>query len=236
MTTMTATRGRQALVALTSALLLVVGMAGQALAQAETQQFRFNGESGFAAWSLDDDRNTSVYVSGMEGQFHYDSGEPQRAEDVFVGVFQRYCDEDADELVLRSYFGWDDASVHIPDGLPHGSADGEVVLDGTEWRSDDCDQFPSFPPEDTKDLGEVPLEVAADWEGVGELDTSPGKFHFDGEGFKYRSHDVLAYRDAEVSASLSGLDELGLPTELDDADFAGLASFKDSTVYIDHPE
>lgn len=235
MTAITSARGRQAVVALASALLLVTAMAGHALAEAETHRFRFHGDAGFAAWSLDDDRNTRVFMSGLEGQFQFDAGPPEMAEDVFVGVFQSWCDEDADQRVFRGYFGGDDASVHVPDGLPHGSAEGDLVLDGTEWRSDDCDD-PSFPPEETRDLGDVPVEAAGDWEGVGDVDRSPGKFHFDHEGFKVRSHDVIAYRDAEVSASLTGLDEIGLPSELGDADFAGLVSFKDSTIVIDHPE
>lgn len=225
------TVARPGLLALMLALLMMLAVPGQAFAEA--QKFSFKGELASADWFLDDEKNTSVFMSGFDGQFHSAPGSPEKAEDVFIVVWQSFCDEDADEHVFRSFFGWDDATVDVDQGqLTEASVDADLTLDGSEHRVPDCDE-PNWQDDTFRDLGERDVELAAEWDGSGGLIRSNRNYHFDGEDYKVRSHSMDRYREADATATLTGLEDLGVASELGESDFANIASVKDSTVVID---
>lgn len=231
MMTLPTTLARSGLLALMLALLMLLAVPGQALAQA--QQYNFKGELASADWFLDDAKNTSVYMSGFDGQFHSAPGSPEKAEDVFVVVSQSFCDEDADERVFRSFFGMDDATVDVDKGqLTEASVDADLTLDGSEHRMPDCDD-PDWQEGTFRELGERDVDLAAEWDGSGGLVRSNRNYHFDGEDFKVRSHSMERYREAEATATLTGLEGLGVGSDLGESTFASIASVKDSTVFIE---
>lgn len=199
--------------AVVAAMLVATGLL-IAPAAAGTDKFRFKGEAAFALWTLDDDKNTSVAVSGFAGQMQDSAGSPDKDETVSVSVMQIYCDEDADEIVLREYWGFEEGDVHVPAGLPHGLVEGELVLEGAEVRSDDCDEFPYPWDGDRTDLGSHRVEVTGESEGIGDVDRSKDKYHEDFDGFKIRSQNMSRYREADANVAVAGLEDIGLPNEL----------------------
>lgn len=213
-------------------LLLVVGVPGQALA-ADSETFQFRGEAGFAHWTLDDARNTETFLIAFDGQFHNPPEDPESAEDILVGVSQEFCDENADERVFRSFFGFDDASVAISPSLSEGTADAGLSLHGFEFRAPDCDD-PNFDEGESTDLGTFDVQVASSWEGTGKMTTSTRMFHFNGEDFTFHSTSVDRSRDAEASATLSGLEDVGVPRDQGTTQDAELAAFNNSDVFIEH--
>lgn len=225
---------RSGLLALTLALLLLLAAPGQAFAGA--QKFSFNGDVASAYWSLDDAKNTSVFLLGFDGQFHSPPGSPEKAEDVLLGVSRSFCDEDADERVFRSFFGFDEATVDVDKGqLTEASVDADLTLDGFEHRLPDCDD-PKFDEGTFRDLGEHDVELAADWDGSGGLVHSNSTFHYNGEDFKFHSNSVERYRDADATATLTGLEDIGVGSDLGETNFARISSVNDSTVFIDPPD
>lgn len=222
---------------LVAALVLLVTLAlpGQAVAEADASRFR--GESAVATWLLDDEWNTSVTVSALDGVFHTGSGPPEDAEQVAVSVFQSFCDDDADELVFRIYSGFAEAAVDVDHArLTEAGVDGELTLEGFETREDGCADPPDLPPFPDEPIGTVDVEVSTSWEGVGELNRSRSTFHLDEPGFKIRSQSMQRSRDAEATGTLIGLGEVGPSGELDEADFATITSFKSSDVIIEQPQ
>lgn len=231
--TLPTTLARSGLLALTLASLLMLALPGQALAG--TQKFSFKGEMASAHWFLDDAKHTSVFVTGFDGQFHSPPGSPENAEEVMLNVSQSYCDEDADELVFRSFFGFDEATVDVDKGrLTEASVDADLTLSGFEHRLPDCDD-PVWEEETFRELGEQDVELAADWDGSGGLVRSKHNFHFDGEDFKVRSNSMERYREADATATLTGLESIGVESDLGTSTFANIASVNDSTVFIDQP-
>lgn len=229
--TLPITLGRSGLLALMLALLMMLAVPGQAFAQA--QKFSFKGELASAHWLLDDAKDTSVFMTGFDGQFHNPPGSPEKAEDVFLVVTQSFCDEDADERVFRFFFGWDDATVDVDKGqLTEASVDADLTLDGSEHRVPDCDD-PNWQDDTFRELGEQDVELAADWDGSGGLIRSNRNYHFDGEEFKVRSHSMERYREADATATLTGLEDVGVGSDLGESMFANIASVNDSTVVIE---
>lgn len=222
---------RRAVLATLAALLLAMGVPGQALA-ADSETFQLRGEAGFAHWSLDDARNTETFLIAFDGQFHPPE-DPENAEDVLVGVSQEFCDENADERVFRSFFGFDDASVAISPSLTEGTAEAGLSLHGFDFRAPDCDD-PNFDEGESSDLGTFGAQVASSWEGAGKMNTSTRVFHFNGEDFTFHSTSVDRSRDAEASATLTGLEDVGVPREQGTTQDAKLAAFNNSDVVIEH--
>jgi hypothetical protein len=234
---MTATRttGRARwLVALVATLLLAMALPTPALAgSADTYHFR--GESAFAHWTFDDSLGTSVFAAGLDGEFQTD-GEAHDVERVFVGVFQDFCDEGADEQVFRSFFGFGDTAVDVDHArLSEASAETSLDLHGVEYRIPDCED-PDYDDYERKDLGEHDVDVTGDWDATSDLDTRTDRFHFDFDGFKFRSQDMERYREAEADGGLAGLEDFGVPADLGTSDSGEIASFNDSTVIVDHSE
>lgn len=222
---------RSGLLALMLALLMTLAVPGQAFAQA--QKFSFKGELASAYWLLDDAKDTSVFMTGFDGQFHNPPGSPEEAEDVFIGVSQSFCDEDADERVSRFFFGWDDATVDVDKGrLTEASVDADLTLDGSEYRAPDCDD-PDWQDGTFRELDEQDVELAADWDGSGGLIRSNRNYHFDGEEYKVRSRSMERYREADATATLTGLEEVGVGGGLGESMFANMASVNDGTVVIE---
>lgn len=78
--------------------------------------------------------------------------------------------------------------------------------------------------------------MTAAWDGDGDLNRSRSMFHFDGDGFTVRSNSMDRFRDADATGTLEGLDDdWSVGPELGEAQFAGLVSFKSSTMIIDQP-
>lgn len=223
---------RRSLLALTAALLLAVSLPGQALA-AESESFKFKGEGAFAQWSLEDARNTEAFVSALDGERRNPPDQPETIESVFVFVTQEFCDEEADERVFRSFFAFDQpATIDINRGLTEGSADAGLSLDGSEFRAPDCED-PNFEEGESTDLGTFEGQLAGSWQGSGKINTSNSVFHFRDEEFTFHSTDVQRSRDAEATGTLSGLEDVGVPSDLGTTQEAELASFNDSTVTIE---
>lgn len=225
-------------VAATMALAMVMALPaaaedGQEGGQNDLQ--RFHGEIANAHWHLDDDKNTSVSIGALDGQVQSSSGAPEDVVRPSVFVYQSFCDEAEDERVRRVYSlgpGADtsELSVTIDQNLESASVEGTATLSGMESRASGCDDS-VFPPPELQPIDDVEVTVSADWTGVGDSTRMRSIFHLDSGDFKLRSKDQTEVRDAEVDASLSGIDvpELGQPM------FARLASVKDSLITIgDH--
>lgn len=228
--TASTTSTRRGILAVALAVLLAMSVPSQALA---ADKFSFKGEGAFATWFLNDAHNTTVSVGAFDGQFHNPPGPPENAQNVFLSVSQSFCDEDNDELVFRDLLGAGDAMIDIDHArLSEAMAEGQLSLDGFEMRTPDCDD-PDFSEPEFEDLGEFDVDVTDTWDGVGELHRSRSMFHFDGQGFKVRSHSMERFRDAEATGTLTGLDEFSVGPDLGESEFANIVSFKSSDVFID---
>lgn len=199
---------------------------------------RIKGESASAHWWLEDERNTAVSMDALDGQFQSPPGPPEELT-TSLNVYQSFCDEDADEYVVRYLDTPTDPDeqleVAIDRQLESASISGTQTMEGIEARWDGCDGSVF----DSEFLGASqlgPFEVGVDgtWNGVGDRVRIRHVFHVDSPDFKLRSQDQTEVRAAEASAKLTGLDELSVPNDLGDALFANLASFNEGEVFLNH--
>lgn len=231
--TATAVGRRGALVAMLAVVLLAVGLSAPALAT-EAEVDHFKGEFAAASWSMDDARNTDVFVGAMDGDTLGASLLSEDRDSVYLSVRQSYCDDD--EQVFRSYFGFADEGASI-DGaaLSKASADMETTVEGIELRSDGCDGEPPFfdPDAEFTDLGQYDVELSASWEATGTMDVSVRNFHFNGGDFVFNSTNVSRSRDAEATGTLTGMADAGVDSELGTSDYAQIVSVIDGRVSVE---
>lgn len=230
--TTTAVGRRGALVAMLAVVLLAVGLSAPALA-AEAETHHFKGEFAAASWSMDDARNSHVFVGAMDGSLLGPSLLPQDRDNVYVSVTQSYCDDG--EQVFRSYFGFADEGASIDAGaLSEASADVETTVEGFELRSDGCDGEPPFfdPDAESNELDSYDVELSASWEATDKMDVSVRNFHFNGGDFVVNSTNVSRSRDAEATGTLTGLADAGVDSELGTSDHAQIVSVIDGYVSV----
>lgn len=220
------------IVGLVAVLTLLLGLSPAA---AQADRFSFRGDIAVGAWSLDDPRDTHVFLAGIDGTRHDSSGPPEDVREGFINVFQSFCDTDADEQVFRSFFAFtEDVEVAFEGRLQSASLEGEqVAVSGVEVRTPDCDD-PDFENHRFIDLGDTAVDISAHWDGEGRLDTNVSTFHFSHPpDFGIHSTHVSQHRDATATGTLSGLEAFEVPAQLGEADFADLMRVTDSTVFVD---
>lgn len=217
---------------------LLVGAAGP-YDPVDEGPHRMKGESASASWGLEDERNTAVFMDALDGEYQSPPGPPKELT-TSLDVHQSFCDEDANDYVLRYVDAPRDQEeqleVDIGRQLESASVTGTQTMKGFEVRWDDCDSplFGSPEVPTVTELGPFEIGVEGTWDGVGESRRIRHVFHVDSPDFKLRSRDQTEVRDAEANATLTGLGELRVPTDLGEALFANLASFNDGEVFLNH--
>lgn len=200
---------------------------------------RMRGESASAHWWLQDERNTAVFMDALDGDYQSPPGPPEELT-TSLDVYQSFCDEDANDYVLRYVDAPRDQEeqleVDIGRQLESASVTGTQTMKGFEVRWDGCDSpvFGSPEAPTVKELGPFEVGVDGTWDGVGESRRIRHVFHVDSPDFKLRSRDQTQVRDAEANATLTGLGEIRVPTDLGEALFANLASFNEGEVFLTH--
>jgi len=193
---------------------------------------RFTGKGADASWYLGDAMNTAVSVGVFDGSFASPPGRALREKNLFVDVYQAWCDQSTDELVEREYFTYEPASnavVSVSSKLDRASASGHVDLVGFEVRSPSCDN-PDYENQTYTDLGEFAETVQVAWTGIGTATRSSSNFHFNGgPDCKFSSHSASKYRDADAAGTLSGDLTVG---SLEGLAYADLFSTRDMSIDI----
>lgn len=221
---------RAALVALLAVVLLAAGLSSQAMA-AGADVSNFHGDEAVADWSMDDDRNTHVFVGAMDGRIVGQSLLPDDHQSVFLSVTQSYCDEGAGQQVYRSWFGFAEDGASIEGGaLSQASANMETTVQGYELRSDGCDEPVFFDPDEETRLGEHEVALSADWEATGKMEVAVRNFHFSGGDFVFNSTNVERSRDAEATGTLTGL--AAVDSDLGASDYAEIVSVVNGSVAV----
>lgn len=183
-----------------------------------------------AEWTLEDERNTEVTVGAYESESYQPPDQPRENEYAYLGVYQSYCDEAADERVDRSWFGLGEATVDIDTLLlANGKAQAQLTMYGLEVRAPDCND-PEWNKSEWVDLADVDATFDGAWESAGRLRTSVDARQFVGVGFVYHSQDVNRARDAEATATLTGFSQFGVADQLGTTDEAELHASDNSTV------
>lgn len=221
---------RGTLVAVGAVLLLALGLSSPALA-AEGDVDAFNGEFAVADWSLNDARNTEVDVGAFDGRI-VGAQLPEDRASVYLSVRQSYCDEEANEQVRRTYFGFsrDGASV---DGvtLSEAVAHTDMTVHGFEVRSRGCDDDDFFfDTQSHTDLGEHDVHLSADWEATGPMDPTVSNFQYSNPDFVFSSSNVERSRQAKATGTLFGLPDVG--PELGTSDRAQIVSVIHGSVSV----
>lgn len=134
---------------------------------------------------------------------------------------------DDDRTTTVSVFA-SDGDAHNPPGAPEQV---QALGAGVQQRATapGC-ASPDVDGGEFADLGAVQATVAADWDGVGQVERSRGMFHLDTTTFKVRTRGMSTTRDAAAEGVVDVADVVGIPAELGAADVAGLASVKDSSM------
>jgi hypothetical protein len=193
---------------------------------------KFSGIGANAAWYLGDEANTAVYVGVFDGSFQSPPGRAQKSRDVFVDVYQSFCDTTTDELVDREYFAYEpaeDATITISSKLETASVSGTVELYGVEFRTPGCDE-PKYEEGSYTGLGEFVTSLTASWSGAGNTVRNSSNYHFNGgPDCKFSSHSSSKYRQGSAGGTISGDLELG---ELGASEYAELFSTRDMSVDI----
>lgn len=220
---------------LMAAALAAVSLSSSALAtehqpDLDGEASHARGGWALAEWTLQDEHNTEVTVGAYESESYQPPDQPRENEYAYLGVYQSYCDEAADELVERSWFGLGEAAVDIDTLLlSDGEAQAQLTMYGLEFRAPDCDD-PEWDGGEWADLGDFEATFDGAWESDGRLQTSVEGRQFLGEGFVYHSQDVNRARDAEATAALTGFSQFGVADQLGTTDEAELHSSDKSTV------
>lgn len=217
---------------------LLLGVAGP-YDSVDEGPHRIKGESASAHWWLEDERNTAVFMDALDGEYQSPPGPPEELT-TSLDVYQSFCDEDANDYVVRYVDTPRDQKeqleVDIGRQLESASVTGTQTMKGFEARWDGCDNpvFGSTEAPTVKELGPFEVGVEGTWDGVGESRRIRHVFHVDSPDFKLRSRDQTEVRDAEATATLTGLEKLRVPTGLGEALFANLASFNEGEVFLNH--
>lgn len=201
--------------ALIAALLLVAGPSSAAT------KYRFSGKGAGAAWYLGDDLNTVVFIGLFEGT----------SKDVFVDVYQSWCDEAADELIDREFFTYepaDDVTMSISGKLTSASVSGTLELIGYEARTRNCAE-PDYENTVFTELPEITESIAAAWSAAGKALRSSSTFRYDAGDCKFHSRSASKYRSGTATGSLTGDLELG---SLGTSEYAELFQTKDMSVEV----
>ena len=186
-------------------------------AQAAVDSFKFSGNTAFAQWELE---NASVFIAASDGSFQSPPGPATRGDQTFVEVFQEFCDEGTNELVLVDFFGVEEVDVDVVfDDLDAATAEGSMDLTGSEFRVPDC-QNPDFESGVETDLGQFAVDLSVEWTAFGATFRSLNISHSFGPDCKFFSNGTTTFREAtatgEISGDLPGI-ELG---NLGGSDFA----------------
>src|SRR2546426_1852210 len=173
---------------------------------------KFTGRGADASWYLGDDKNTSVNVGVFDGSFQSPPGRAAQQKNLFVDVYQAWCDQTTDTFVEREYFTYetpDGATISVSSKLDRASASGTLDLIGFEVRTPSCDN-PDYENATFTDLGEVAESIAVTWTGIGSATRSSDSFHFDGgPDCKFSSHSASKFRNADATTTMSGDLSLG---------------------------
>lgn len=188
------------------ALLLTVALVAWPSSAAGSRS-RFTGKGANASWYLGDPLNTAVFLGIFDGTNTSSTEGTQSTKDVFVSVYQSFCDTESNTWVDREYFTYEPATgtaLSISKKLDTASVSGSVNLVGVEFRTPDCDE-PDYENSTYTDLGEFSKTIAATWSGAGGV--ARNSYHFSyspGPGCKFSSRGATRSRSATASGSLEG--------------------------------
>jgi hypothetical protein len=217
---------------LLAASVLALAVALTAWPSSASGHAKFSGLGADASWYLGDDQNTAVYISVFDGSSQSGPGRAQRSKDVFVDVYQAYCDTEADEFVQREFFTYEPAGnavISISKKLDRASASGTVDLIGTEYRIAGCD-FEKGDEPTINDLGEFVTSISVSWSGVGNTARYSDNFHFNtGPDCKFSSHSSSKYREGTAIGTIDGDLSLG---SLGTSDYADMFSSRAMSIEI----